>query len=53
MTRALLEAGAAVNKVDKTHGKYPLHVAARNGHVEVTRALLEAGANIDQATTSH
>jgi hypothetical protein len=46
VARALLEAGASVDAVDK-QGDTPLHYAAFQGHAVVARALLEAGASVD------
>lgn len=36
------------DQADSTSGATPLHLASRQGHLDVTRTLLAAGANIDQ-----
>jgi len=44
--RRLLAVGANVNAKDGL-GLTPLHMSARNGHVEVSQMLVGAGANLD------
>ena len=46
--RALIQAGADVNKADDTGGT-PLVVGAQNGHQAVVRALIQAGADVNKA----
>ncbi len=54
--RQYLQAGFVVNAVDPRFGLTPLHVAVRNGHVDVAKELLRHGAGLDdpsaQAITS-
>ena len=48
MVKALIEAGADVNKADDD-GETPLYMAAWNGHEAVVKALIEAGADVNKA----
>ena len=48
MVKALIEAGADVNKADNG-GWTPLYRAAQNGHEAVVKALIEAGADVNKA----
>ena len=45
--RALIEAGASLEKVDMTHSATALMHAARTGSPEKINILLEAGANLE------
>jgi len=45
--RECLQAGYATNAIDPRFGLTPLHVAVRNGHVEIARLLLQNGAGFD------
>ena len=52
MVRALLEAGADVNKsITGGNGHTPLTMASSLGKVEVVRVLLEAGADVNKSAT--
>ena len=46
--RALIEAGADLDKRSKDNGSTALHVAARYGHAEVVKILIGAGADIEK-----
>jgi ankyrin repeat protein len=48
MVRALIEAGAGVNKA-RDDGATPLLIAAQRGHEAVVRALIEADADVSKA----
>lgn len=53
--RALLDAGAEIQRVDAKHGWTPLHVACVAGHEDAARMLVEAGADVtvrDKSTAS-
>ena len=50
--RLLLEAGANHDKARTETGTTPLHLAAKNGHLEVVQLLIEAGGDINQARTN-
>jgi ankyrin repeat protein len=43
--RALVEAGASVNRQDNERGATPLIHAAENGHTEIVKLLLKSGAD--------
>ena len=45
VVQRLIQAGGDVNEKEEEDGASPLHVASRNGHVEVITALLAAGAD--------
>ena len=45
VVKKLIQAGGDVNEKEEEDGASPLHVASRNGHVEVITALLAAGAD--------
>jgi len=45
--RECLQAGYPVNAIDPRFGLTPLHVAVRNGHVEIAKLLLRSGAGLD------
>ena len=42
----LIEAGANVNEAN-AHKQSPLHLAAQNGHTQITQLLVQAGADLD------
>jgi ankyrin repeat protein len=42
-----LQAGYPVNAIDPRFGLTPLHVAVRNGHIEIAKLLLGNGAGFD------
>lgn len=42
-----LRAGYAVNAIDPRFGLTPLHVAVRNGHIEIAKELLRHGAGLE------
>lgn len=44
--KALIDAGADVNKIDDTYGCTALHLAAREGRLEIVKMLRKAGARI-------
>ena len=48
MSQLLIEHGADPNVVNN-YGSTPLHLAARNGHKEVTKLLIERGTDMDKA----
>jgi ankyrin repeat protein len=48
IVKALIQAGAEVNKSDEAYHVTPLHVAALNGRKDVAALLLEEGADIDK-----
>ncbi len=48
LTRALLQAGADPNRLTEEHGA-PIHIAIRQGEVEIVLALLASGADPDLA----
>ena len=51
MVTLLLTAGANVNKASRWWSKFPLYIAAANGHTECVRALLAApGIDVNMAT---
>ena len=50
LSQVLLNAGADANKATHTIGWTPMHIAARNGHVETVQVLLNAGADANKAT---
>ena len=45
MSKLLLKANVSVNSVDNG-GNTPLHLAAREGYIEIVKLLLEANADI-------
>jgi ankyrin repeat protein len=53
MVKALMDAGANINKADTLDGHTPLIEAVRNGNAAATRQLLDLGANIELRTTIH
>merc|ERR1719247_1989602 len=48
----LLDAGAEVNAVDRSHGGSALHSAAQAGHAELCAKLLDRGAEVHGADNS-
>jgi ankyrin repeat protein len=44
----LLEHGANVNSVN-SHKHIPLHLAAQNGHLNLSKLLIDAGSKVDAA----
>jgi len=53
MVKALMDAGANINKADTLDGHTPLIEAVRNGNAAATRQLLDLGADIELRTTLH
>ena len=49
MVKALIAAGADVNKVGNQYGGTPLHCAAAYGHEAVVKVLIAAGADVNKA----
>lgn len=48
VARLLIDHGAEVNSVN-SHKHIPLHLAAQNGHLELTKMLIDAGSELDSA----
>ena len=48
VTQLLIEHGAEVNSVN-SHKLIPLHLAAQNGHLELSKMLIDAGSKLDSA----
>ena len=49
--RELLKEGHSVNVLDSRFGLAPLHLAVRNGRVEIAQLLIENGASLAQPST--
>jgi cytohesin len=49
MVRALIEAGADINKALLDGGETPLFIAAHQGHEAAVRAMIELGADVSKA----
>ncbi|WP_349967135.1 ankyrin repeat domain-containing protein [Wolbachia endosymbiont of Armadillidium arcangelii] len=47
VAKVLVAAGADVNKKDSKHKKFPLHLAAENGHAEVVEFFLNKGISVN------
>ena len=49
MTQVLIDRPEIQLNRPNTHGQIPLHLAAQNGHLELTRMLVKAGSDLDYA----
>ena len=51
--RALVEAGADVNRAEAQHGCTPVYVSSVMGKMDVLKALIKGGADLDKPETQH
>ena len=49
MTQVLIDRPEIELNLPNTHGLIPLHLAAQNGHLELSRMLVQAGSDLDFA----